>query len=268
MTSCWRSQSREGRVGSGLEIERPALLTTRSTPPNARTASRNAAATCASSVTSQATLDRDVGPADLPRRRLRVAGVDVGDDDAGALGREPVRDRPADPEPPPVTNATRVGERLRLRQPLELGLLERPVLDPELLGLRDRRVRRQRLGAAHHVDRVDVELAGDPRGLLVRRRSRTSRRPGRGRSPGRRRASPASRASSGARNRRGSRRDTPRGARGAGRRPPRAGAVGGRSRTSGRTLVRRKWSGHEVPSAARRGWASRDRKSRTTSLSV
>ena len=68
----------------------------------------------------------------------------------------------------PVTSATRVGQRLRLRHPRELGLLERPVLDAELLALVDRRVGRDRLGAAHHVDRVDVELAGDAGGLLVR----------------------------------------------------------------------------------------------------
>ena len=59
------------------------------------------------------------------------------------------------------------GERLGLRHPLQLGLLERPVLDAELLRLVDRRVRRDALGAAHHVDRVDVELAGHAGGLLV-----------------------------------------------------------------------------------------------------
>ncbi len=59
------------------------------------------------------------------------------------------------------------GERLGLRHPLELGLLERPVLDAELLRLVDRGVRREALGAAHHVDRVGVELTGDAGGLLV-----------------------------------------------------------------------------------------------------
>ena len=57
---------------------------------------------------------------------------------------------------------------LRLRHPLQLGLFQSPVLDPELLALGDRVVRRDRLGPAHHVDRVDVELARDPRGLLIR----------------------------------------------------------------------------------------------------
>ena len=36
----------------------------------------------------------------------------------------------------------------------------------------------------------------------------------------------------------------------------------------GLTLVRRKWSGHEVPSAASRGCSAEARKSRTTSESV
>ncbi|HZB21388.1 MAG TPA: SDR family oxidoreductase, partial [Blastococcus sp.] len=37
---------------SGFEIDRPALFTTRSTPPKARFASRNAAATASASLTS------------------------------------------------------------------------------------------------------------------------------------------------------------------------------------------------------------------------
>ena len=72
------------------------------------------------------------------------------------------------PDAAPVTNAMRPWLRLRLRHALELGLFERPVLDAELLGIRDRGVGRERLGAAHHVDRVEVELAGDASGLLVR----------------------------------------------------------------------------------------------------
>ena len=60
------------------------------------------------------------------------------------------------------------GERLGLRPPLQLLLLEDPVLHGELVGLVDRRVGRDPLGAAHDVDGVDVELAGHPRRLLVR----------------------------------------------------------------------------------------------------
>jgi NAD(P)-dependent dehydrogenase (short-subunit alcohol dehydrogenase family) len=48
----------------------------------------------------------------------------------------------------------------------------------------------------------------------------------------------------------------------------RADAVPGRSTTSGRTLVRRKWSGHDVPSSASGASFSRDRNSRTASSSV
>ena len=42
------------------------------------------------------------------------------------------------------------------------------VLDAELLGVADGRVGGDRLGTAHDVDGVDVELAGHARGLLVR----------------------------------------------------------------------------------------------------
>ena len=84
------------------------------------------------------------------------------------------------------------GQRLRCRSALELVLLELPVLDRELLRLVDRRVGRDALGAAHHVDGVDVELAGDPGGLLVRAEREHARRRAPGRWPGRRRASPAS----------------------------------------------------------------------------
>ncbi len=59
------------------------------------------------------------------------------------------------------------GERLGGGHPLELGLLEGPVLDAELLRLVDRGVRREPLRAAHHVDRVGVELPGHAGGLLV-----------------------------------------------------------------------------------------------------
>ena len=45
-------------------------------------------------------------------------------------------------------------------------------------------------------------------------------------------------------------------------------AEAGRSRTSGLTLVRRKWSGHDVPSSPRRGCSACPRNSRTTSASV
>ena len=96
MTSCRRSQSAAVVSVSGLEIDRPALFTTRSTPPNASAAAANAAATSSSLVTSAVTGDGDVRRAEVRgdgRGRLRVP---VGDHDAGALGRQPLRRGPAD----------------------------------------------------------------------------------------------------------------------------------------------------------------------------
>ena len=112
--------------------------------------------------------DRHVRAADLGGGGLRLPEIEVGDHDAGALGREPLGGRLADAAGGAGHQGDPGGERLRRGHPLELGLLERPVLDPELLRLVDRGVRREALGAAHHVDRVDVELAGDAGGLLVR----------------------------------------------------------------------------------------------------
>ncbi|MCY1237125.1 hypothetical protein D9M72_498100 [compost metagenome] len=62
MTLCWRSQSFSVVSSSGLEMESPALLTTRSSPPNASTASWMAAAIWASSVTSACTPMATSGP--------------------------------------------------------------------------------------------------------------------------------------------------------------------------------------------------------------
>ena len=138
MTSCCRSQSATVVSSSGLEMDRPALLTTRSTPPNASAAASNAAAIAASSVTSAGTAIATSGPADAPAAASASAGVPVGDDDARALGRQPVRDRPADAgaaagdQRDPAWPAAWAG------QPAQLGLLQRPVLDPELLRLVDR----------------------------------------------------------------------------------------------------------------------------------
>ena len=172
------------------------------------------------------------------------------------------------PEPAPVTRATRVASAFGLGIRAELGLLQRPVLDAELLRLVDRRVRRHALGAAHHVDRVDVELAGHPSGLLVG----TEGEHADAGDQDDRRVGPA--------DRRAVREGVPvvvglvvlavrrvqllepGDAR---RRAARSAA--GRAR-AGRTLVRRKWSGQDVPSAASRGCSAAARKSRTTAESV
>src|SRR3954468_21329995 len=102
MTSCCRSQSCSVVSSSGLEIDSPALLTTRSTPPKARTADRNASATASASDTSAATPRAQPRPpppggggegADLRGGVRGLLQVEVGDDDAGALGGQPDRDR-------------------------------------------------------------------------------------------------------------------------------------------------------------------------------
>ena len=101
------------------------------------------------------------------RRPAALASVEVGDHDAGTLGGELLGGGLADAAGGAGDQRDPGGERLGLRHPLELGLLERPVLDAELLRLVDRGVRREALGPTHHVDRVDVELAGHAGGLLV-----------------------------------------------------------------------------------------------------
>ena len=96
MTSCCRSQSCSVVSSSGLEIDRPALLTTRSTPPKASAAARNAAATASPSLTSAATPTATSAPPISAAASLRLLQVQVGDDDAGALGGQPDGDGLAD----------------------------------------------------------------------------------------------------------------------------------------------------------------------------
>ena len=141
ITSCWRSQSRSVVSSSGLEIDRPALLTTRSMPPKASTrrVDRGLDRGRVGDVGGDA--DRDVGAADLGRGRLRLVE---------RRGRRSPRTRPrrraasAIALPMPLRRAgdqrDAAGVALRLRHPLQLRLLERPVLDAELLALVDRRV--------------------------------------------------------------------------------------------------------------------------------
>ena len=111
--------------------------------------------------------DGHVGGADGLRDGLGRLRVAVGDDDAGALGGEAPRGGPADAGAAAGDQGDPALQGLGLGAAAQLGLLELPVLDAELLAFRDGRVGRDRLGAAHHVDRVEVELARDPRGLLV-----------------------------------------------------------------------------------------------------
>ena len=111
--------------------------------------------------------DGDVGPPISAAAAAAFSSDRSAIDDAGALGGELLGRGLADAAGRAGDQRDAGGERLGLRHPLELGLLQRPVLDPELLRLVDRGVRRETLGAAHHVDRVDVELAGHAGGLLV-----------------------------------------------------------------------------------------------------
>ena len=167
ITSCWRSQSATVVSSRDFDSDRPALLTTRSSPPKASTVASTIACTAASSDTSTCTPTATSRTTDLGRGRLRLLQRQVGDHHAGALGGELGGDGLADAGRGAGDQRDAGGQRLGLGHPLELGLLQRPVLDAELLRLVDRGVRREALGAAHHVDRVDVELPGHPGGLLV-----------------------------------------------------------------------------------------------------
>ena len=89
ITSCWRSQSSSVVSNRGLEIERPALLTNRSMPPKASSRGVDGGRHLCLVGDVELDADRDVRVADVGRRRLSPCEVEVGDHDAGALGREP-----------------------------------------------------------------------------------------------------------------------------------------------------------------------------------
>ena len=79
--------------------------------------------------------DGDVGAAQLGGGSGGGGGVEVGDHDAGAVGGEPGGRGLADAAGPAGDQGDAAGETPWLREALELGLLERPVLDAELLRL-------------------------------------------------------------------------------------------------------------------------------------
>ena len=156
------------RLDQRRGLRSPALFTTMSTPPYAgtprATPHRPRPRRSTSTLDAAARSRRPISAATFWPRRRR-----------GRRRRRPrLRRRSARaiarpmPEAAPVTSATRPASGCAGGRPPQLRLLERPVLDAELLGFGDRLVRRDRLGAAHDVDRVDVELAGDARGLGVR----------------------------------------------------------------------------------------------------
>src|SRR5919199_838184 len=175
MTSCCRSQSSSVVSSTGLLSDRPALLTTTSTPPKARAVAASACATSPASVTSTVTATATSAAVTAPT----VAAISSAASAAArpsrsatttqapsAASRKAVA-RP-DPRPPAGDERDPTGQRLGPGPAGQLRLLEGPVLDPELLGLVDRCVLGDGLRTAHGVDRVDVVLARDAGRLGVR----------------------------------------------------------------------------------------------------
>jgi len=112
MTSCCRSQSCAVVSSNGLEIDSPALLTTRSIPPNASTVASTSAQMSSSDVTSARTeiaTSSPPNPAATSRAvaRLRSATTTQA---PSAASRSAIA-RPM-PEPAPVTRATRAASGL------------------------------------------------------------------------------------------------------------------------------------------------------------
>ncbi len=94
--------------------------------------------------------------------------VDVGEDDAGAFAQEPDGRRLADAAGAAGDERDLAGQRLGLGHALQLGFLEEPVFDVEGFLLGQALIFGNRRGAAHDVDGVDVELAGNAgRGLVL-----------------------------------------------------------------------------------------------------
>ena len=126
--------------------------------------------TAASSVTSSLTPTALSLPNLLAIAATRSSSaclVDIGQHDAGAFVEQSQRRRAADAAGAAGDIGDAAGERLRLGHALQLGLFEQPIFDVErfLLGQAD--IGADARGAAHDVDRVDVEFRGDARGRLV-----------------------------------------------------------------------------------------------------
>src|ERR1700755_1818138 len=121
ITSCCRSQSARVVSSSGLEMDRPALLTTRATPPEASAAAPHAAAHAPRGPHGalvgpvRGPRRRDVPRAQLVSNRPGRVGVAVGHDHAGALGGEPLSGGPADSGTAPGDQRDPSGQRLPRR---------------------------------------------------------------------------------------------------------------------------------------------------------
>ena len=141
-----------------------------SRPPNSTAAAAIDAATEDSSRTSQTT-PRTLSPPNALPSAARVSSSAAWSRSLSTTCAPSASSRRATacpmPPAPPVMSADPAFERLGLRQPLQLGLFEQPVLDVEGLLLGDRHVLVDALGPAHDVDRVDEVFGGDARRLLV-----------------------------------------------------------------------------------------------------
>ena len=112
ITSCWMSQSAVVVSSSGLEMERPALFTTRSTPPKASPAAATAAATCSSSVTSAVNgTATSAFPISSATAAARSASRSATTTHAPSAASRRAMARPI-PDPAPVTRAIRVASGL------------------------------------------------------------------------------------------------------------------------------------------------------------
>src|SRR2546430_2357318 len=89
ITACWVSQSAAVVSASGLDTDRPALLTTRSTPPNASAPTANAPAMLAPSVTSAAASTAHSAGPRAPGRRRAPARTPVGGPVGGVQLEQP-----------------------------------------------------------------------------------------------------------------------------------------------------------------------------------
>ena len=108
---------------------------------------------------------RVIGVAELRGHGLGRGDVPVDDSDRRPLGPQAVGDGAADAGAGACHQSDLPGQGSERGPTPQLRLLERPVLDGERLGLGHGGVGGHRLGAGHDVDRVEVELAGDARGI-------------------------------------------------------------------------------------------------------
>ena len=146
----------------GAEDAMPAFATTMSTPPNSRAQASKAARTWASSVTSHNAVLSTSFPAIFCSATLvssEHGRIAVQQHDARALGQQTLRGRTADATATAGDQRDLPSQRLGFRHALQLRFLQRPIFDVERFLLIEADIAADRLGSAHDVDRVAVELA-------------------------------------------------------------------------------------------------------------